>query len=149
MYKLILIVLIFLNNEDKKNNLLQVGIQFTSGVLAGSLFTYSLFKIFPIQSIDRDVAKIDAEQMIFNVTVGLTLGSYFGVIISGKIMKSNGNNSKAFLGSFLGFLAGAGAFAYLSETFKGRTYENISFVPLFIFPSFGATVGYNFKNFKK
>ncbi|MEO0254408.1 MAG: hypothetical protein ABIN20_03175 [candidate division WOR-3 bacterium] len=105
MYKLILIVLIFLNNEDKKNNLLQVGIQFTSGVLAGSLFTYSLFKIFPIQSIDRDVAKIDAEQMIFNVTVGLTLGSYFGVIISGKIMKSNGNNSKAFLGSFFRFFS--------------------------------------------
>lgn len=143
-----LIIVLFLRGEDKKN-LLEMGVQFTAGVTTGCVSTYTLFKIFPPEYESGDIVKIDETQMILNTTIGLIFGSHFGVIISGKIMKRKGDETKSFFGSLLGFLCGTGSFAYFFETFKGTKYETLGLIPLFILPSFGSTFGYNFDSFLK
>ena len=127
---------------SESQNKLLVGVQVLTGIGTGVLTTYILFKAFPVNKVEGDIARVNAGLMIFNTTVGLVFGSSAGTILAGKILKINGSAEKTFIGATIGFLGGSLAFVLLSESLKGKPYENVSFAPLFVLPAVGGVIGY-------
>ncbi len=134
----------FYTEPSKSQNHLFIGAQVLSGVGTGVLATAILFRVFPVVEVRGDVARINAGLMFFNTTAGLVLGSSAGTILAGKILKIHGSPEKTFIGATIGFIGGSLAFVLLSETLKGKPYENVSFIPLFVFPAIGGVVGYHY-----